>query len=237
MKLIVSNTTDTNVIVSVDEKAYAVKSNERNLSLDLSNGQHKLKVKRENQIPPPNFNQVFWTDFWGILSALFINPWFYIFDVSSTYILNATDEYVYINIVRTEKNSASEGIYDIIRIESSNPSLKNVQYATENEREIISVYNKSKKATHILLYTFLEVIFTLFGMLISYPVLLLIYSANQSPLIVILMIIIPILIMGIIALIGILPLHFLFKYHSKEFYRSMKSEKISILLKENEGKY
>ena len=92
------------------------------------------------------------------------------------------------------------------------------------------MYRKCKKIARFWMYVAVEVLFTLIGMLITYPILMLIYGATGALAVKIIMIIIPFLLIGIIALIGILPLHIVFKIQDNGFYRSMDNKKIALLL-------
>ena len=140
------------------------------------------------------------------------------------------DDCVAINIVQNERHP-DRVIYDAITIESTDVVLENSTYQVENREEITSVYDKCQNIGHFWLYAALEVFLTLIGVFITYPLLLAIYLTTNATIIKIIMIIIPFLLLGIIALIGVLPLHFLFKLHKKEFYRSIENNEISRHLK------
>ena len=230
MNLIVNNDTNINVILSVDQNDYLIKANEQNAILKVTDESILLSVKREESIPPPPYKKMLLGELLGIAAVLFIKPLFYVLDVSSTHNLSMNDDFVTINIVRNERHPDLM-IYDVITVTSTDVVLENPTYRAENRKEITSVYDKCQKVGHLWLYATLEVLFTLIGVFITYPLLLAIYLATNATIIKVIMIIIPILLLGIIALIGVLPLHFLFKHHKKEFYRSMENNEISRYLK------
>ncbi len=230
MTFVVNNNSDTNVILSIDRNNYLIKANDHNCILKTTEKCSTLSVRREKNIPAPSYKKMFLKDFLGILSLLFIKPLFYVLDVSSTHYLNTREECVTINILRTEKDS-DQVVYDVIDLESAVPIFAKTIYHVENKAEISSVYDKSKRVYHSCLYIAMEFFFTLIGILITYPLLLAIYFATKSIIIKIVMAIVPFLMIGTVALIGILPLHFLFKISDKRFYRSMESDEIYRVLK------
>ena len=230
MTLIVNNDTNSNVILSIDQNDYIIKANEQNAVLKVANKNILLSVKREKSIPPPPYKKILLTELLGIAAVLFIKPWFYVLDVSSTHNLSINDDCVTINIVRNERHP-DRVIYDAITIESTDVVLENSTYRVENRKEITSTYDKCQKVGHFWLYAALEFFLTLCGISVTHPFLMAIYLATNATIIKIAMIIIPFLLLGIIALIGVLPMHFFFKFHKKEFYRSMESNEISRHLK------
>ncbi len=225
MQLIVSNTVDSDVILYIDKSGYLIKAGAENLAFNLSDGRHLLKVKREKSIPPPAFKKAFWTEFLGIFSLLFFKPWFYIFDVSSTYVLDASDECVHIDIVREEK-AAAEGYYDVVKAEAAFSSLQIVKYTAENETEVVAAYKKVQKAVCTWGGIIAEIVCTLLSMAMTYPILLAIYAATKSPIIIFLLIAEPICMFGVVALIVLLSTHLFNEYQYNKFCRNMKSEEI-----------
>ena len=230
MTLIVNNDTNSNVILSIDDNNYIIKANEQNVVLTAADKNILLSVKREKSLPSPSYKKMLLTELLGIAAILFIKPSFYVLDISSTHKLTMNNDFVTVNIVQNERHP-DRLIYDAITVRSTDVALENSTYRVENKEEIISVYDKCKKVAHLWLYAVLEALFTLIGIFITYPPLLAIYLATNAAIIKIIMIIIPIFLLGIIALIGVLPLHFLFNHHKKEFYRSMENNEISQHLK------
>lgn len=235
MTLIVNNESGVNTILSVEGKEYLIRADDHAVALQLTGESTVLSVKREKTLSAPPYKKVLSTEFLGILSLLFIKPWFYVLDVSATHAFNTNGECATVRIVRTERQAESDiDTYDVIMLESTDLTLKKTVYHVKKRSEISSVYDKSKRVGHFWLYVVLEFFFTLIGILITYPLLLAIYFTTKAAVIVALMILVPLLSIGMIALIGILPLHFFFRHERNSFYRSMESEAISRCLKNDD---
>ena len=231
MNLIVNNKTEINVILSIDGAAYTVEAYASDTAFHLNDGQHQLRVKRADPIPLPEYKKKLWTDILGGISKLMIESSPYVFDVSSEYRVDSCNsDTISIDIVRRVDGLLGDTVYDIVYIDSSSIVPVNVQYKVENQTDICRMYRKCKKIARFWMYVAVEVLFTLIGMLITYPILMLIYGATGALAVKIIMIIIPFLLIGIIALIGILPLHIVFKIQDNGFYRSMDNKKIASLL-------
>jgi len=234
MKFYLTNETNTDVILCFDAKTYIIKSTDSNICIDTDNGSeyHIVSVKRLNKIQLPNYDKILWTEILGGVAALFTKSYRYIFDVSSEYrLFAAKDQCAYIKIVRTVNSSNPDGIYDAIRLVSDDFNLNNVMYCVENKSEISKAYKKSNRTARLCMYIALEIIVALMGMIITYPFLFVIRNATGSSIINLLFALIPILLVSIVALIGILPLHYIYKVNDKNFYKSMEHEEICSYIK------
>ena len=228
MNLIVNNKTQINVILSIDGVATMIEANASNTTFRLDDGQHQLRVKRVDYVPLPEYKKMLWADILGGVSRLMMKPSFYVFDVSSEYRIDSRDnDTISIDIVRGEHHLlADDAVYDIVSIDFSGVNPVNSRYTVENKEDICKMYGKCKGTAHFWLYMAIEVLFTLAGMSVMLPILLMIYSATGWALVKAIMIMIPFLLMGIIALIGVLPLHIVYKIQDNAFYRSMDHEQI-----------
>lgn len=237
MTVIVNNYSGTNVILSVDQTDYLIKKDDYNSILTVSNENSLFSVKREKSISAPPYKKMLLSEILGVFSLLFSKPPYYILDVSSTYYLKTNEEHITVEIRRKEYNSPDVGIYDTIVAESVDSDLRATNYCVENGKEILSVFNRSKKVSRFWLYAIVDLLFTLAGSLIICPLLLAMYFATKSALFIALTIIIPILLIVFFALILVLPLHFIHKSLDKNFYRTMDGNEIlSFLDKQKQPK-
>ena len=232
MTVIVNNYSGTNVILSLDKTEYLIKENDCNLVLATSNEVSLISVKREERISAPPYKKMRLFEFWGIFALLFTKPLYYILDVSSAYYLQTNEECVTVEIRRRECSSIDSGIYDIIVAESVDSDLRATSYCVENSREILSVFNKSKKVSQFWLYVIVDLLFALIGSLTICPLLLAMYFASKSALFLALTIIVPINFIGFFALILVLPLYFMNMSLNENFYRTMESNEIFSRLNE-----
>ena len=238
MHLTVNNVANTDIILTVDGGIHLIKATDTNVVLAIESGYHVLSVRREQSVPLPDAKRLFWSEFLGPLAALLIKPVFYVFDVSSSYVVDMADRDLTIQIIRKTTHSNPEGIYDVIDIDFLSHEGAHVRYNVENRKALSAIYDKSKRKGHFWLYVVLEVLFTLVGLAITYPPLLVIGAATNAVTVKLILAVIPFFLMGIIALIGILPLHFLFRFQDRQFYRAMEEREISsYLMKHSAGKH
>lgn len=232
MILNVSNESNTDVYLHIDQKKYLIKASDRNVHIDNANTHGHIFVRRVQTISLPDRKNMILEEVLGIVAPLFIKPLPYTFDVSAEYcFLCDTGEIAQLKIVRIVHESNPNGIYDAVCIASSDLNLTHVLYRTENKTEILEMYNKCRRTAHLWLYILLESLFTLVGTAMICPILFIIYASTKVMLIKILLFLIPFLIIGGVALVGILPMHFLYKHHDKKFYHAMEHEEICSCIK------
>ena len=227
MTFVVSNENPFDVHLYVGNALYFIGAGTSNILIksDLSNP--PLYVKRAVPIPPPDYKKMLLLEMFGFPAALFMKPITYTFDVSAEYAYagEASDN-VSLRIGRLVINAAVEGVYDTVSLSSPQLRLFVRHYRVENQAEINQTYQKVRRTAHLWLYLLLEFLFTLIGMSLVFPLLLLIYSTTEILLFKILLYVTPFLIIGGIALVGILPMHFMFKYQDDRFYRAMENNEI-----------
>ena len=235
MIIAINNDTCTNVILSIDGTDHLIKSDDQNLYIKIANKPDKISVKRAECLPAPDYKKMLGAEILGGLAALLMEPIFYVLDVSSTYDFNTIDENLTIRITRKEKSSNSEALYDAIAIDCAGASINKEDYCVENKTEVLSVFEKCQKVSHFWMCFALVAIFSLVGIVTILPLLLALYWATKFFWIKIIMFVIPFLIIGFIMLIGVLPLHFLFKFQNRPFYRSFESDEIRSCLINNKN--
>lgn len=229
----VSNESGADVCLYIGRKQHLIKSEESNV-IESDNESCSLLVRRAVTLPLPDYKKMFLADFLGILAILFIKPIFYYFDVSAEYRISGDKGNANIRIVRIKKGNPS-GYYDAICIKSPELALSDVTYRTENKTAILQMYKKCKKASRFWTYFLLELLFLIAGMAISYPLLITMYLQSKAMTLIILMVLIAISIVFAVTLIGILPLHFIFKYTDKSFFRAMEHKDIIGYLRDDDS--
>lgn len=232
MTIVVNNHSDFYILLSINDSIQEIKANDHNIVLDIRNGINRVSVKRAECVSLPEYRKMIWSELFGGISALFIKDALYTLGVSSSYEIDCSGNSMFtINIIRKTCSSNPDGTYDIICLESNELDLSNVTYEVENKKEIVTFYKKCRRTAHFWLYILAEILFTTIGLLITYPLLISIYLATNAVLIKIIIIIIPFFLLGIIALIGVLPMYLLFKVQDSGFYKSLENNEISFWVK------
>ncbi len=227
MTFIISNKTGIDVNLYIDNEKHIIKSNDLNVSIKTNDNKHNVFVSRIKPCSLPNYKEMLWTEILGVLAVLFIKPLFYTFDISSHYdVFCNSNEKIFLNIIRVVNEGNPEGIYDAICVDSCDLQFLNVTYCVQNKAEILKMYQKCRGIGRRWLYSIIIVLFTLIGIAITHPLLLIIYSATKALFVKILLFLIPILLIGCIGVVGILPLHLVFKYQDRNFYRAMEEQEI-----------
>ena len=228
MKFQVTNESKTDVYLQVGKQQYTIKANDRDVEID-SCGSRYFYVRRCEPIPPPEYRKLLTAEMLGVLSLVFGMPASYELDVSSVYRFFEDTDVADLTIVRTEKPCLTDlgSNYDIICARSEHLKLWDVTYRVENEAALRQVHDKCKKTAHFWTYFLIAFVFTLLAMGVTYPLLIPLYQQTQAALFIVIMALVPVLVLSILALIILLPLHFIFRHSDRGFYRAMEHKEIA----------
>lgn len=227
MKFCVTNESDTDVYLQVGSQQYTIKANDRDVQID-SCGKRFFYVRRCEPIALPEYKKLLSAELLGVLSLVFGKPATYELDVSSVYRFSEDADAADLTIVRMEKPSLANlrSYYDIICARSARLKLWDVTYRVENEAALRQIHDKCRRTARFWTYFLIELVFTLLAMAVTYPLLIALYLQTHSALLIALMVLIPVLVLSVLALIVILPLHFIFKHSDSGFYRAMEQQEI-----------
>ena len=165
-----------------------------------------------------------------LISLIYIH--IYTADISAQYCLFCVlTDFAHITIIRERKEPLFEIAYDTLRVVSSELDLSNVHYVVDNKQIISTVYKKSRFTAHAIWFALIELLFVLSGLAIVYPLLLGFYATTGMLLFKLLMVPVPFVIGGFIALIIILPLCLIHKYEDRDFYKYLEHERIDFIMK------
>lgn len=227
MIFVVSNENNFDVYLYVDNKQYLIEAGASDIVIEQNLSEFSIFVKRARTVPLPNYRKMLLLELFGFPVALFMKPIAYTFDISIEYsfAVEATKS-MDLRIRRMVNNTNSDWIYDAICIYSPNSQLFIRNCHVENKQETIRMYKKVRQTAHLALYIVLEFLFTLIGMAMAYPFLILIYSTTKILFFKFLLYVVPFLIIGSVALVGILPMHLIFKHEDSVFYQAMDGNQI-----------
>ena len=231
MIIVVNNDTSANVILSIDGTDHLIKSDDPYLSINTENKPEKISVKREERLHAPEYKKMLVSEILGGIATVLVGPIYYVLDVSSTYVVDTFEESLTIKITRKEKFSNSEALYDAVAVECQGACITKEDYRVENKTEVLSVFEKCQKVSHFWIYFTLVAMCSLVGLVTALPLMLALYWATNFSWIKIIMFVVPFLVIGFVMLIGVLPLHFWFKFQNRSFYRSFESDEICSCLK------
>ncbi len=233
MVLSVVNNSGIDVDLYVGAERHRIYANMQPQEIEVVAQPDSLSVRKVVPSLPPNYSQMLWSELLGGVARLFSIEHTYNVDVSPIYRLSSVpSKRVELTVTLEHREPLTEIAYDVLKLASPLLDLTDVHYVAENKQTVLSVYKKCRSTAHAWVFALAEVLFILAGMCILCPILLALYSATGMLLFKLLMVSIPFVIGGFIALVVILPLCCFYKYEDKQFYKYMEHEGISSFLQQ-----
>lgn len=222
MKYIISNHSNIDACLILGNQSYLIKSNDFDFCLECD-AENIICIKKAIKSPLPNKKKKARIESLGIFS----DNDRYILDISSCYKVSyKDDDLICINIDRKTDDSNINVIYDSLCITSPNLQIDELKYQIDNKNEVTQMQRECQKKAHKFFYIFAEIVFFLAGIALSYPLLIPIYVVSRAWYIMLLIIFVPALLIVVTTLFIVLPMHFIFKWHDKEFFDLLDYEKI-----------
>ncbi len=224
-----SNQSETDVYVFVNRNKHCIKSGQRNVLIEGNEKKYVVTIKRANPIPLPQYRTVLATEILGPLALLFVKPWSYTVDVSSSYFFPCDKDIVLaIEIVKTTNPKNAEVMYDAIVASSPQLRTSDAFYCAENKAEICALHKRSRRTAHFWLYFTFVFFFSLIGLVETYVFSLILHSFAEDLSEVILLLFFPLFLISVLALFLLITLsHLLFKKQDKKFYALLEQEGIT----------
>lgn len=228
----VSNQSGVDVYVCINQDTYYVKNGEKDVRIESRGEKQFVTVKRAGTIPMPPYKAVLVSEMLGLLALLFVKPWNYIVNVSSSYFfLEGKNTLLPLKVERITNQKNAAVIYDAVVATSALCGTTNVLYNAENEAEIVGIYKKSHRTAHFWLYFTLVLLFSFIFFGETYILSLLLGAFLGGAVGKALLYFLSGLFLLMILLLLIIPLHFWFKHEEKKFCKLMEKEEISAHLR------